>query len=193
MERSDITAFSSEIGRPGSHRWLLTEDDFRNLRYCRNLLSLDLGHCGIRNLEFLRNWPHLKILILADTPLTDLTVLAEMQEIEYLELFLTTPDSYEPLSHMTSLIDLNICHTRKEGRQFRDDEEIMLLTKLTNLERLWIAGCLTTEQVQMMREAMPNVTFDFYSTNSTDHGWRTHPRYFIMRQGFADRKYKPFQ
>ena len=190
--RSDITAFTADIGLPGTHRWQLTEEDYRNLRYCRNMLALDFGHSGVEHLEFLRNWPHLKILILADTCVHDLTVLAELKELEYLELFLTTPDSYEPLSHLEHLIDLNLCHTRKPGKQFRDDEEVLTLTNIKSLERLWIAGSLTAEQAQMMREGLPGVQFDFYSTHSTDHGWRKHPRYFIMRNCFINRSYIPF-
>ena len=190
--RSDATAFSSYIGLPGSHRWLLTEDDFSILRYCKGLQALDLGHCGIRNLDFLRNWPHMKILILADTPLTDIHVIAELTELEYLELFLTTPDSYEPLTHLKNLIDLNLCHTKKEGNQYRDDEEIMMLTGIKTLERLWISKTLTAEQAQMLRDNLPGVEFDFYSTGSTDKGWREHPRYYIMRKCFKTGTYIPF-
>ncbi len=190
--RSDATAFSSEIGLPGSHNGLLTEDDFRNLRYCKGLQALDLGHNGIKNLEFLRNWPHMKILILADTRVTDLSVLAELQELEYLELFLTTPDSYEPLTHLPNLLDLNLCHTKKEGKKYRDDDEILLLTQIKSLERLWISKTLTAEQAQMLRDGLPGVEFDFSSAGSTDKGWRKHPRYFIMREGFKTGTYIPF-
>ncbi len=190
--RSDATAFSSGVNKPGLHRWLLTEDDFRNLRYCKGLQALDLGHNAIKNLEFLRNWPHLKILILADTCVTDLTVIAELQDLEYLELFLTTPDSYEPLTHLPHLIDLNLCHTKKEGKKYRDDDEILLLTQIKSLERLWISKTLTADQAQMLRDGLPGVEFDFSSSGSTDKGWRKHPRYFIMRNGFNSRTYIPF-
>ena len=190
--RSDATAFTSGTTRPGLHRWLLTEDDFRNLRFCKGLQALDLGHNGIKNLEFLRNWPHLKVLILADTRVTDLTVIGELKELEYLELFLTTPDSYEPLSHLPNLLDLNLCHTKKEGKKYRDDEEILLLTQIKSLERLWISKTLTAEQAQMLREGLPGVEFDFSSNGSTDKGWREHPRYFTMREGFKTQTYIPF-
>lgn len=191
--RSDVSAFSSMIGLPGTHNGLLTEDDFRNLRYCKNLQALDLGHNGIKNLEFLRNWPHMKILILADTRVTDLSVIAELQELEYLELFLTTPDSYEPLTHLPNLLDLNLGHTKKAGKQYRDDDEIRLLTQIKSLERLWINKTLTTEQAQILREGLPGVEFDFSSYGSTDKGWRTHPRFFIMRRGFREGRYIPFE
>ena len=190
--RSDATAFSSKIGLPGSHRWLLTEDDFRNLRYCRNLMALDLGHCGIKNIEFLRNWPHMRILILADTCVTDLSVLAELSELEYIELFLTSPDSYEPLTHLPNLIDLNLGHTKKADGQYRDDDEIRLLLTITSLERLWINKTLTEEQAQILREGLPGVEFDFSSYGSTDKGWREHPRFFILRKIFNTRTYVPF-
>ena len=191
--RSDATAFSSGTGQPGFHRWLLTEDDFKNLRFCKGLQALDLGHNAIKNLEFLRNWPHMKVLILADTCVTDLSVLAELTELEYLELFLTTPDSYEPLTHLPNLLDLNLCHTKKEGKQYRDNDEILLLTQIKSLERLWISKTLTAEQAQLLRDGLPGVEFDFSSPGSTDNGWRTHPRYFIMRKGFKTHTYIPFE
>ena len=190
--RSDATAFSSGTNQSGMHRWLLTEDDFKNLRFCKGLQALDLGHMGIKNLEFLRSWPHMKVLILADTCVTDLSVLAELTELEYLELFLTTPDSYEPLTHLPNLLDLNLCHTKKEGKKYRDDDEILLLTQIKSLERLWISKTLTADQAKMLREGLPGVEFDFSSNGSTDNGWREHPRYFIMREGFRTRTYIPF-
>ena len=191
--RSDATAFTSGTGQPGFHNGLLTEDDYRNLRYCKGLLALDLGHNGIKNIEFLRNWPHLRVLILADTRVTDLSVLAELQDLQYIELFLTTPDSYEPLTHLPNLLDLNLGHTKKAGKKFRDDDEIRLLTQIKSLERLWINKTLTPEQAQILREGLPGVEFDFSSYGSTDKGWRKHPRYFIMRRGFQERHFYPFE
>ncbi len=190
--RSDATAFTSGTGMPGFHNGLLTEDDYRNLRYCKGLMALDLGHNGIKNLEFLRNWPHLRVLILADTRVTDLSVIAELKDLQYLELFLTTPVSYEPLTHLPNLLDLNLCHTKAEGKKYRSDEEIMLLTQIKSLERLWISKTLTADQAKMLREGLPGVEFDFSSNGSTDKGWRTHPRYFIMREGFKTRTFIPF-
>ena len=191
--RSDATAFTSGVNKPGLRNGLLTEDDFRNLRFCKGLQALDLGHNAIKNLEFLRNWPHMKVLILADTRVTDLTVIGELTELEYLELFLTTPDSYEPLTHLNNLLDLNLCHTKKEGKKYRDDDEILLLTQIKSLERLWISKTLTKEQAQMLRDGLPGVEFDFSSNGSTDKGWREHPRYFTMRKGFRTFTYIPFE
>ncbi|MBQ4224266.1 MAG: leucine-rich repeat domain-containing protein, partial [Prevotella sp.] len=44
-------------------------------RYCTKLKGLDLGHNAITDISFIENMPHLRVLILADNDLTDISPL----------------------------------------------------------------------------------------------------------------------
>jgi len=77
--RTDMTAFSTLGKKP-----LLSKEHLIHFTFCRNLLALDLGHCALMDVSELSTLTQLKILILADTELTDISPLAELKNIEYL-------------------------------------------------------------------------------------------------------------
>ena len=187
--RTDITAFSTLQGE-NSKRWDSTY--FVPLRYCKNLMALDLGHNQVQGINFLRNFPHLRILILADNQVTDISVLSELKELEYVELFLNYISSFEPLAGHDNLKDLNLCYCL--AHEGRNDRALQPLKSCPNLERLWVIGDWVTDEMQDdIRAALPNCTFHFgKSGGSTNFGWRNHDRYYIIRQIFRSREYVPF-
>lgn len=153
----------------------LDSQDVDALRYCTELVALDLGHNEIRDISFLEPLKELKILILADNDVTDISVLAKLDKLMYLELFLNKIKDISPLQNKEALLDLNLCFNK-----FTDIEPIL---SCKNLERIWACRCdLTEQQVQQIRGAFPDATFDFESRGSTSRGWREHPRYSAMTQ-----------
>lgn len=179
--RSDITAFSTL-----SPKQRYTQEDFLPLRFCHDLLGLDLGHNAITDLSFLEQFPNLRVLILADNRITDVGPIAQLKDLEYLELFQNHITDLSPLAANQNLIDLNVCW----NPELTDYETVLALPKL---ERIWLANtAISPEGQQALREAFPDARVVFKADHSTS-GWRTHDRYSVIRKMFSSRRYLPFK
>lgn len=184
--RTDVTAFSTAKGRQEPR---YTAKMLDVLKYCPDLLALDVGHNNVSDLSFLTQWPHLKRLIVIDsrTPVTDISPLAELDDLEYVELFMQNITDLTPLAGKTKLLDLNLC--------YNDVTDLTPLYSCTSLERLWISRNyhLTQEEIDAFKQALPNCVVETETVKSTEAGWREHPRYFIMKESFDTRTYIPFE
>lgn len=147
--------------------------DVYNLRYCTDMICVDLGHMPVKNCEWARYMPKLKYLLLADTDIVDISPLAGLQELVYLELFLTAVVDYSPLVECPALEDLNIHYT------YGDPEPIMQMSWLNNL--WWSNYRLTPQLRQELAEKLPNTHFEFDSYGSTENGWRELENYYAQR------------
>ncbi|MGN0777971.1 MAG: leucine-rich repeat domain-containing protein [Aristaeellaceae bacterium] len=183
--RTDATAFSTLKGRQDPR---YTAKDMEPLKYCTQLEAIDLGHNNVSDLSFLTQWPHLKVLIIIDSkrPVTDLSPLAELNELEYVELFMQGITDLTPLANKPNLLDLNLCHN--------DVTDLTPLYTNTSLERLWISynKGLSDEQVAAFKEAVPGCQVETVEYQSTGAGWREHERYFVIKDIFESRIYRPF-
>lgn len=150
------------------------ERDAYNLRYCEDMVCIDLGHSDIHTVEFAAYMPHLKYLILTDTVVRRIDELANCKELIYLELTLCTVLSYEPLLGCTALEDLSL----EKPYYFPDPSPIFKMTWLKNL--FW-KGCGSRTR-QMAKEALPNTRLDFSGKPATSgEGWRNLKNYYDMR------------
>lgn len=186
--RTDITAFCTRHSLTTKNRY--SSDDMRVLKYMDNLLALDVGHNAVTNLDFLYDLPDLRVLILADNQVTDLTPIASLTELEYLEVFLNDELSdLSPLAGLTNLIDLHIgsCNI----------SDLSPLMGLTSLDRLWLGDNPYDEaQLEQLRQALPNCTINStaWMTATTAEGWRQgHPRYLTIVDMFESGRYKEFK
>lgn len=142
-----------------------------NLRYCEDMVCIDLGHSRISTIDFVAYMPHLKYLILADTSVRDLTPISSCKELIYLELGWCNILDYTPLLGCTALEDLNI------GRTFADPEPITHMTWLKNL--WWMESSYKTQE--MIRSALPDTYLEYRGTDVVAYGWRRLPNYYAMR------------
>lgn len=178
--RTDATAYCALHNNQSVHH---TSADFEVLKYCPNMMALDLGHNSIDDLSFLRYVPQLRVLILACNNLKDITPIGELRNLEYLEIFKNDINDISPLANCTNLLDLNICFNR-----IRDWTP---LYSLTQLERLWMYNSNNYSEndpvdyavVQAVKQHLPNTKVD-YKSYSTTGGWREHPRYDVLYQMF---------
>lgn len=167
--RTDLKAF---ISRP--YKCYLNDEWAYNLRYCTEMVCLDLGHNKITHCEFVAFMPDLKYLILADTEVSDLTPLTGLKNLVFLEVFLTPVTDYSPLATLTALEDLNICYT-----QGKDGAPLM---QMTWLKRLWWSSCrMSKEDRTVLRETLSNTEIVMNQYSSTGGGWRKGQNYFDMR------------
>lgn len=146
-----------------------------NLRYCTDIIVMDIGHMGVTDYSFMEHMTKMEYLILADTKGTDFSVIANMKELKYLEVFITKFDQAEVLTGLTKLVDLNI------GTSLLDNIEP--LTRMPWLENLWLPATpyVSMEERAQLAEALPNTRIVYGGIGSTDLGWRETPNYYKMR------------
>ena len=187
--RSDVTAFSTLLGDP---RHTYKPSDFKQLRYCKNLLALDLGHNAIVDASFLSDFPKLRLLILADNNVRDLTPIGELQDLEYLELFMNYQvQSFEPLKKLTKLTDLNVRLTRYSDSKTKHNIEPFM--EMTWLKRLWLtSNNVSSSDLKRLREALPDCTISCTNKHSTDDNWRDDAHYPVIQRIFSNRVWEPF-
>ena len=64
----------------------MTSKDIQVLKYCTDLQALDLGHQRITDLSVIGNYlKDLRILILADNKVSDVSPLANLKHLHYLQ------------------------------------------------------------------------------------------------------------
>ena len=173
--RTDITEFM-----PVKLGLSVNNVSCRNLRYCTELIALDLGHMEITRCDFVAYMPKLKYLILADSELADITPLTGLTNLVFLELFICPFTDYTPLTTLTGLEDLNISYTYGDP---------YIITEMTWLKRLWFAQtasiAMDDAAKQALVEALPNTEIVFVSKSATGAGWRSGQHYYDMRDIFG--------
>ncbi len=172
--RTDITTFMPfKLGfRGGSF-----DDRYgKELKYCTDIICMDLGHQAVTDLSFLNYMPHMQYLILGEIPARDFTPLKNLKELRYLEIFLTEFRDASLLSEMDQLVDLNICYTGV-------NDITPLLEMKDQLQHLWMNGtyAIDWKERQQLRETMTNTVIRHGFVGSTEGGWRDIPNYFAQR------------
>ena len=180
--RTDATVFcASNLPSRGFVAPSATSEELAPLRYCTDLVALDLGHMFFRDLSFLEGLTKLKYLILVEERFHDISVLGTLEELEYLEIFNNTIDDISPLLNCKKLRHLNVGYTR--------GYDPSPLWEMTWLERLWYPGNrMGKENCADLAAALPDtVCFlpSYDADGSTGGGWRTHEAYFEMRNVFG--------
>ena len=171
--RTDITTFMPY--KLGYRNRNFIDAYAKELKYCTDIICMDLGHQKIRDLSFLAYMPNMQYLLLCEIPAQDFSVLAGLTELKSLELFLTRFTDTSLLAGMTKLEDLNICYTG-----IRDFTPI---TQLPNLKHLWMNGAYAAHYklYQNLKEALPNTVIRYGHEGSTEGGWRETPNYYAQR------------
>ena len=171
--RTDATGFIPY--KLGHTRYVpLYDEDCTELKYCIDLISLDMGHMKITDISFLEHMPNLKYLIVADIPCSDFSPIASLKELIYLEIFKTSFDRPELLLELTKLEDLNISVTPIDST-----EE---LKQMTWLKRLWMVSTgMNSAQYWEIKEALPDTKVVMPAEHSTARGWRKAQNYYDMR------------
>ncbi len=172
--RTDAVAFSVLIVHydyPRMGSWNLEP-----LKYCTDLLALDLGHQSISDISLIGEYlTELRLLILADNCIHDISPLANLKHLHYLELFLNRIYDLTPLSELHELVDLNISYN---GGIYDIDP----LLNAPMMERIWMeATSVSMDSVARVQETYPDCKIVRWGSGSVDQGWREpHERYIQM-------------
>ena len=150
------------------------------IKYCTNMVTLDLGHANFDRIDFVTTMPHLRFLIIVGAPVTSLEPLRNSTELYYLEMFFTAVRDLEPIQKLPNLRHLNISHQRLD--------DYTQLFEMTQLERLWwVDSGLSEAQQQELRDALPNTKICFWAWEDDAVGnyWRDDPSYREMRDNLG--------
>ncbi len=189
--RTDVKAFSKGNRKTfeggeyvGDGKTNFTSEDLAPLKYCTDLIALDLGHGSrITDLSILQYLPKLRFLILAMNRITSIEELKYCPELEYVEIFQNYISDWSPLTSLKKLTHLN-CSTNygKDEDGNRTYPDYTVLKQMTQLQRLWvIRSGLTEEQLIDLRAALPNTVINTSGSHSTSEGWRDNDLYVEMQ------------
>lgn len=176
--RTDTVAFSTL--KDGTITYRLTNDDVKVLKYCKDMVALDLGHNKVTDISFLEYMPNLKILILVDNKddstggyIQDLSELKYVPHLKYLEFFVGSVTDISFLQYLPELIDLNI--------SYNPISNVTPLLKLPHIERLYLEHTeLTDGDYKLLQNTYPDAQVVYYGEGSIDQGWREADRYNAM-------------
>jgi len=178
--KTDDTCFTTKaLAYWGRIPTRLTSADLEPLRWCRDMVAIDIGHNAVTTLDFLRPLQKLEMLIIADNRVrdADITALTELPRLSYLEVFMNKLTDASVFTRMTALEDLNI--------GFNEITDLSPLHECAWLKRLWVCRQLKKavpqKEQEALRAALPDCAFSFNNAGSTNDGWRMHPRYYWMR------------
>ena len=151
-----------------------TDEQTKLLKYCTDLVVLDLGHMLMKDLSFLQCMPNLKYLILGDTRAADYSPVGYLTQLIYLEVFWSDFKESDVLRKLTKLEDLNCAWAKL------DDPSV--LYEMTWLKRLWATSAgLPSSELNKLKEALPNTVVFVHGKHPTDGGWRQSQNYYDMR------------
>ena len=166
--RTDETYFM-----PAKHHEVVTNFQVQNLKYCEDMVCVDLGHMTIQDISFVEGMPHLKYFIVIDSPLMYIDSISTCKELIYLEFFWTWINDFTPLLGCTALQDLNISRTNGDPMTFVD---------MPWLKNLWIDGAdVRSDEKPILEAALPNTYIKYCDGEMTANGWRDLQNYFDMR------------
>lgn len=157
------------------YRWV-TDAEIKKLQYCTDLEALDIGHAYlISNIDFVRNLKQLRFLVVSGTAVSDISPVESLSQLVFLEIFHNQVTDISALASLSNLEYLNC------GLDAITSIEPLL--NLKNLQRLWVIHCyLTTEQIDTLKEALPDTIVMAKGKHPTDSGWRyANPRYIEMQ------------
>jgi len=156
-------------------------EDFENLKYCTDLIALDVGHChNIGNIDFIAGLPKLKYLVISLCNLTDISVLAEQTDLEFLEMTYNYLTDITPIRSCTKLRFLNL-----SSNAVSETDTFLMLS---NLERLWLNdNGFSDEQIVALEAAMPDTLIKASpSAEYANSLWRKgNEGYLIMQKLFG--------
>lgn len=166
---------------------LLNDENVQLFRYMPEVLYLDIGHNkALTNIEFVRNFPKLQVVILTLTNIADLSPLENCSDLEFLECHSTKIGDLSALADKEKLEYLNIAN-------LPNISDLSPLYGLTNLKIVRICGTTFThiskDDVAALKAALPDTFVSDYGGDPNNSGhwryddnWNPTERYALLRQ-----------
>lgn len=169
--RTDIDNFM-----PSRDGWGYVRDgEIDNIRYCEEIMCMDIGHMGVKDVSFLETLTNLEYLILAHTEVQYIDAIRNCKKLKFLELDWSCIRDLSPLVECTALEDLNI------GKTWPDITPVLQMTWLKNLYMIMGRGA----DAYRASQALPNTRVVASGTATVASGWRNLPNYYAMRDALG--------
>ncbi len=129
------------------------------LKYCTDLVALDLGHSSVSNLSSFTNLKKLQCLFLTGNWVNDITGIEQLQELQTIELFSNNIKDFSMLNELPNLHDIGIGFNPKEGYN--------TITDLKSPENIWLTysfdGYVPQETKDLLEGLYPDARFCYFS------------------------------
>ena len=165
--RTDATTFMPVR----EYVYYFNDEEAYNLRYCEDMVCIDIGHMSIHNIDFVKFMPNLEYLILAHTQVQYIEPISTCKKLKFLELDWSPIRDLTPLKSCTALEDLNL------GNTYADFAPVGEMTWLKNL---WMVGCSSGARYRMT-QALPDTKVMVTGAATVANGWRELDNYYKMR------------
>ena len=165
--RTDATTFMPVR----EYVYYFNDEEAYNLRYCEDMICIDIGHMSIHNIDFVEYMPNLQYLILAHTQLQYIDPISTCKKLKFLELDWSPLKDLSPLVGCTALEDLNL------GMTYADFTPIEQMTWLKNL---WMVDCSSAARYRMS-QVMTDTKVMIVGAATVANGWRNLENYYAMR------------
>ena len=165
--RTDATTFMPVR----EYVYYFNDEEAYNLRYCEDMICIDVGHMSIHNIDFVTYMPNLQYLILAHTQLQYIDPISSCKKLKFLELDWSPVKDLTPLKGCTALEDLNL------GKVYADFTPVEEMTWLKNL---WMVECSSAARYRMS-QVMTNTRVMVTGAATVANGWRNLDNYYAMR------------
>lgn len=149
----------------------LPDDYAYNLRYCIDMVCLDLGHMTLSQIDFVEYMPKLKYLILAWTNVQYIEPIRSCKNLIFLELDNSAIRDLAPLVDCTALEDLNI------GNAWPDTSALLEMPWLKNVYMIFGSKSAAWK----ISQALPNTRVVTSGNATVGGGWRRMQNYYDMR------------
>lgn len=169
--RTDIDNFM-----PSRDGWGYVRDgEIDNIRYCEEIMCMDIGHMGVKDVSFLEKLVNLEYLILAHTEVQYIDAIRNCKKLKFLELDWSCIRDLSPLVECTALEDLNI------GMTWPDITPVLEMTWLKHL--YMIEG--NRADAWKATQALPDTRVVATGNATVASGWRNLPNYYAMRDALG--------
>lgn len=155
------------------------EKKLNALRYCTDLVALDLGHNSIKNVEFISGLTNLEYLIIALNEIKDISPLENLKNLKYLEIFNNDIRDVSVLAKLPKLEYVYMCSIPVK--------DISCLYESKQLKLLFLEGYRFKPEARAeIAEALPGCEVLYRSMNQNgSRAWRVHPCYLEMRRALG--------
>ena len=176
--RTDAVAFSTFRG--GMLDQPFKDEDAYYLKYCRDMVGIDLGHNPVHDLSFLQYMHELKVLIMVDNAgLDDISMIRYVPKVTYLEIFVNKVTDLSPLEHLKDLEDFNFSRN-----PVKDVEAIKDFPKLRRM--VFMETKVSAQDIAELRRIYPDTKIVTTGINSLAGDWREDAHYYAMRKLFKN-------
>lgn len=150
----------------------LYDKELVNLKYCEDMICVDLGHNFLRSCDWAAYMPKLKYLILAhNEQLNDISGLANCKELVYFEFGWTALRDLTPLLGCTALEDINMKYVMCDAD---------VIVQMPWLKNVFWTGC-PTRNYKLLEGALPDTYLLLEEENWNTKHWRKLDNYFAQR------------